>query len=111
MGNNFGCFIVGSDDLSPADSVLYKARDVTATVDNAGLIIGNLVLNRFDVKQIFESVTLFYIILLASIISKKAAAGIKYLILDLKVGSASFFRSIDEAKTFGKQFVSYFSII
>ncbi|XP_022182874.1 thymidine phosphorylase-like isoform X2 [Myzus persicae] len=80
LGNNFGCFIVGSDDLSPADSVLYKARDVTATVDNAGLII-------------------------ASIISKKAAAGIKYLILDLKVGSASFFRSIDEAKTFGKQFV------
>ncbi|XP_060872238.1 thymidine phosphorylase-like [Metopolophium dirhodum] len=80
MGNNFGCFIVGSDDLSPADSVLYKARDVTATVDNAGLII-------------------------ASIISKKAAAGIKYLILDLKVGSASFFHSIDEAKSFGKQFV------
>ncbi|XP_015376418.1 PREDICTED: pyrimidine-nucleoside phosphorylase-like [Diuraphis noxia] len=80
IGNNFGCFIVGSDDLSPADSVLYKARDVTATVDNAGLII-------------------------ASIISKKAAAGIKYLILDLKVGSASFFRSIDEAKTFGQQFV------
>jgi len=55
MGNNFGCFIVGSDDLSPADSVLYKARDVTATVDNAGLIIGNLVLHLFDVNmQIFE---------------------------------------------------------
>jgi len=46
-------------------------------------------------------------ILLASIISKKAAAGIKYLILDLKVGSASFFHSIDKAKSFGKQFVSY----
>ncbi|XP_060849257.1 thymidine phosphorylase-like isoform X1 [Rhopalosiphum padi] len=80
IANNFGCFIVGSDDLSPADSVFYKARDVTATVDNAGLII-------------------------ASIISKKAAAGIKYLILDLKVGISSFFQSIDEAKTFGKQFV------
>lgn len=40
IANNFGCFIVGSDDLSPADSVFYKARDVTATVDNAGLIIG-----------------------------------------------------------------------
>lgn len=50
---------------------------------------------------------MLFSILLASIISKKAAAGIKYLILDLKVGSASFFQSIDKAKTFGKQFVSY----
>jgi thymidine phosphorylase len=43
---------------------------------------------------------------IASIISKKAAAGIKYLVLDIKIGSASFFHSVDEAKTFGKQFVS-----
>lgn len=43
----------------------------------------------------------------ASILSKKAAAGVKYLVLDLKVGSASFFQDADEAKTFGKQFVSY----
>lgn len=41
IGNNFGCFIVGTDYLSPADSILYKARDVTATVDSFGLIIGN----------------------------------------------------------------------
>lgn len=46
-------------------------------------------------------------IIIASIISKKAAAGIKYLVLDLKVGSASFFHSLDEAKIFGKQFVSF----
>jgi len=51
MGNNFGCFIVGSDDLSPADSVLYKARDVTATVDNDGLIIGNLVTIHIYLKK------------------------------------------------------------
>jgi len=57
-------------------------------------------------KKIFEF-TRFFSVLIASIISKKAAAGIKYLILDLKVGTASFFQSIDEAKTFGKQFVSY----
>jgi thymidine phosphorylase len=50
---------------------------------------------------------MFFLLLLASIISKKAAAGIKYLILDLKVGISSFFQSIDEAKIFGKQFVSY----
>lgn len=43
---------------------------------------------------------------IASIISKKAAAGVKYLVLDIKIGSASFFHSIDEAKLFGKQFVS-----
>ncbi|VVC39760.1 Pyrimidine-nucleoside phosphorylase, conserved site,Glycosyl transferase family 3, N-terminal [Cinara cedri] len=80
IGNSFGCFIIGSSDLSPADSILYKARDVTSTIDNNGLII-------------------------TSIISKKLAAGIKYLVLDLKVGSASFFHSIEEAKVFGKQFV------
>ncbi|XP_050544156.1 thymidine phosphorylase-like [Daktulosphaira vitifoliae] len=81
MGNEFGCFIVGSDDLAPVDSVLYKARDVTATVDNDKLII-------------------------SSIISKKAAAGVKYLILDLKVGNASFFTSIERAKQFGEQFIN-----
>lgn len=42
----------------------------------------------------------------ASIISKKAAAGIKYLVLDIKIGTASFFQSIDEGITFGQQFVS-----
>lgn len=42
IGKNFGCFIVGSNELSPADSVLYKVRDVTATVNSAELTIGNL---------------------------------------------------------------------
>lgn len=111
IGNNFGCFIVGSDDLSPADSILYKARDVTATVDNAGLIIGTIVFIQYivytySIEKKFEF-TRFFFVLIASIISKKAAAGIKYLILDLKVGTASFFQSIDEAKIFGKQFVCY----
>ncbi|XP_050434287.1 thymidine phosphorylase-like [Adelges cooleyi] len=81
MGNDFGCFIVGSNDVAPADSVLYQARDVTATVDSDQLII-------------------------SSIISKKAAAGIKYLVLDLKVGSASFFTCAERARHFGEQFAN-----
>lgn len=40
IGNDFGCFIIGSDELSPVDSILYKVRDVTSTIDNNGLIIG-----------------------------------------------------------------------
>ncbi|XP_071452625.1 thymidine phosphorylase-like [Hetaerina americana] len=69
-----GCFIAGqSSKLVPADMELYKRRDITATVPNAGLITG-------------------------SILSKKSAEGISSLILDIKVGKAAFKSSVEEAE-------------
>lgn len=61
-----GCCIVGqTSDIVPADKIIYATRDVTGTVGNLGLIT-------------------------SSIISKKAAEGIKALVLDVKWGKGCY---------------------
>ncbi|HEU5350738.1 MAG TPA: thymidine phosphorylase [Terracidiphilus sp.] len=69
-----GASIVGqTPKLVPADRVLYALRDRTGTVENPGLIC-------------------------ASILSKKLAAGLNGLVLDVKTGSGAFLRDRDQAE-------------
>jgi pyrimidine-nucleoside phosphorylase len=66
-----------SERLVPADRILYALRDVTATVENEGLIA-------------------------ASIMAKKVASGTTAVVLDLTVGRGAFMKSLAEARSLGR---------
>ncbi|XP_063579263.1 thymidine phosphorylase isoform X8 [Pongo abelii] len=76
-----GCCIVGqSEQLVPADGILYAARDVTATVDSLPLIT-------------------------ASILSKKLVEGLSALVVDVKFGGAAVFPNQEQARELAKTLV------
>jgi len=75
------CFISRqTNDIAPADRILYSIRDITATVPQIGLIT-------------------------ASIISKKAAEGLQKLVLDVKCGKAAFMKTREDAKLLAQSMV------
>ncbi|MCW2984128.1 MAG: thymidine phosphorylase, partial [Conexibacter sp.] len=76
-----GCVIGGqTDDLAPADRKLYGIRDATGSVEAIPLIV-------------------------SSILSKKLAAGLGGLVMDVKHGSGAFMSELDDARALARALV------
>lgn len=79
--NKIGICVVGqTGNLAPADKKIYALRDATATIASQELIA-------------------------SSIMSKKLAAGSQCIVLDVKVGSGAFMKTLDEARQLSEKMV------
>ncbi len=77
-----GCAIIGqTGSLAPADKKIYALRDVCATVESIELIT-------------------------ASILSKKLAAGLDCLVMDLKCGNGAFMESLERGRALARSIVN-----
>ena len=75
---NHGLVLMGqTEEIAPADKIIYGLRDVTATIDSVPLIT-------------------------ASIMSKKLAEGAQGIVMDIKVGSGAFMKNKTQAKKLAK---------
>jgi pyrimidine-nucleoside phosphorylase len=89
-----GAVLIGqTEEIAPADKLIYALRDVTATVESIPLIT-------------------------ASIMSKKLSEGLDGLVLDVKTGSGAFMSEytdalalaeslIDTSRAFGKEVIAF----